>query len=1069
MRRAPASPHYSRTVIARGGQGLAQGAAARGAGAVTHSPERRAARGGRDEGGPQRTSPRGPHPAPPARSRHRRLRIIRASAALLLLLAAPAGAAAARVAPFAPPLPELAHLVPWAAAPIDKPPAEAPELPLPPAPAELPVLPPAPIVVPPVARPTAFLAPPGTLPCVGAWLGIASKALECGRARFARGEWDDAAGALDQAVRGGKERELLAEARYWLAETYDRLGRGEQADWLFRQVVQTSPRGSDWIVWSRHASGWTALRLGDFPRARDAFDALLTGPVPASLGPWARHGLALAEYALGRYDEALAGWTTLVSTGPPAALARDVTFWLGEALGRVGRGGPAADQLARFVQGGPHPLLETGWLRLGWWGLGAGRHAESVTAFRTYLAPPATPAASPVKPEQDWAEAGLALALLPEDVDAARAAARGLERRASPLALPLQLRVARVLVEAAQGSEARALIQQLLGATLAPDVRAWVLLLNGDALRRDGSRDEARTQYDLARNAAGATGWVATVRLARTNYEMREFAQAARDLAPVFAASVPADVRLTALLLAGEAAYHAGDHAAAGATFRRVLVEFPDRPQAAAARLGVAWAALRDERADEARREFLDFVQTLPADPSTPDALELAAELTLKLAADREGARRLLDRLLAEHPGHPRAEFARLNRAILQLREGDAHGAAPELAAWIARAPFPPLLGRAHLALGVARLAEGRPLEAARAFTLAQLEGVGGPAALGLGATALTQGQLDAAAGLFAQARDTGTAAVVAAAEYGLAVVAFQRGAVRDFRQPALAALAAAPTGPAAPRLLYALTGVAVEARDFKEALAFARRLLGEFPGDAAADDALERVGAAAAAAEPPAWPAVYEAYTLLRRQYPASPFVEPSRLVLAEAALETGHAAEARAELEPLLAAAPAGPEAGRGWAALGRARAATGDRPGALEAYTRALTAGATLGLEARFGFARLLVDDRHFGEARQLLEPLLGSEDPALVARGAYGIADAWQTEGDQLAAAEYFMTAAYVAPASPAGRRALLGAAWSFLALKQPDAAATVYRKLLAQADVPADLAEAARKGLRDLGR
>src|SRR3990172_7560699 len=135
------------------------------------------------------------------------------SAALLALLVASAGAAVTPVAPLDPPSPELARLVPYVAAPIEKPPAEAPELPLPAPPADLPALPPAPIVVPPEARPAAFLAPPGTLPCVGAWLGIAAKALQCGRARFARGEWDDAVGALDQAVRGGKERELLAEAR----------------------------------------------------------------------------------------------------------------------------------------------------------------------------------------------------------------------------------------------------------------------------------------------------------------------------------------------------------------------------------------------------------------------------------------------------------------------------------------------------------------------------------------------------------------------------------------------------------------------------------------------------------------------------------------------------------------------------------------------------------------------------------------------------------------------------------------------------------------------------------------
>jgi len=74
-----------------------------------------------------------------------------------------------------------------------------------------------------------------------------------------------------------------------------------------------------------------------------------------------------------------------------------------------------------------------------------------------------------------------------------------------------------------------------------------------------------------------------------------------------------------------------------------------------------------------------------------------------------------------------------------------------------------------------------------------------------------------------------------------------------------------------------------------------------------------------------------------------------------------------------------------------------------------------------------------------------------------------------EGRRGDAAEYFMTAAYVLPDSPAGRRGLLGAGASFAALKQNDAAEVVYRKLLAQTGVPAELADTARKGLKDIGR
>jgi hypothetical protein len=73
------------------------------------------------------------------------------------------------------------------------------------------------------------------------------------------------------------------------------------------------------------------------------------------------------------------------------------------------------------------------------------------------------------------------------------------------------------------------------------------------------------------------------------------------------------------------------------------------------------------------------------------------------------------------------------------------------------------------------------------------------------------------------------------------------------------------------------------------------------------------------------------------------------------------------------------------------------------------------------------------------------------------------------GDALAAAEYYLTAAYVAPASTQGRRALLAAARAFAELKQNDAAELAYKKLLAQADLPADIAAAARQGLSSLGR
>src|SRR5207244_1561945 len=81
--------------------------------------------------------------------------------------------------------------------------------------ADLPPFPPATIVAPWPSKPTAALAQPAPLACVGAFFGVAAAALECGQARIAKAEYDDAAKALEQAARSGEEKDVVLEARYW--------------------------------------------------------------------------------------------------------------------------------------------------------------------------------------------------------------------------------------------------------------------------------------------------------------------------------------------------------------------------------------------------------------------------------------------------------------------------------------------------------------------------------------------------------------------------------------------------------------------------------------------------------------------------------------------------------------------------------------------------------------------------------------------------------------------------------------------------------------------------------------
>jgi tetratricopeptide (TPR) repeat protein len=980
---------------------------------------------------------------------------VRRTVVLALAAAALLGAASPR--PLQAPPPDIARLIPFAQAPLEKPIATI-ELPLPPPPVDLPPFPPA-TAASPADRPVAFIHAPRTLPCVGAWTGIASESLECGRARFQRGDYDDAAKALESAVRPGTDRELLREARYWLGESLSRLGRTEQADWLFRQVAQDAPR-QDWGVWALHSSGWTALRLREAARARDTFASLLSGPTPSPLDAWGRHGLALALYTLGRHEEADQAWTLLESRGVPPPLARDVLFYHADALGRLGQAARAETMLRQFTQGGAHPMLPAGTLRLGWWALAAGHAPEAVAAFRAYSG----------SGESEWATAGLALAQLATgDWAAARQSVAALAARRSALAQPMLFRLARGALEPSTTTDTEAIFQELLGGTgLDPAARAWLLVVKGESRRMRGDRDDARTQFDLAQKAApGSPGArQAAVRQALVNYELREYGQAVADLTPVVNARDAGDVLLPALLLQGESAYQAGDFVLAAAAFRRVLTDFPNDAQAPLARMAVAWTHLRQGRRTDARRELVEVARAVPEHPAAADAVLLASELALE-AGDFTAGRELVERVIASYPTHPRADFARLNLGLLRLRAGDTAGAATALRDWLGRAPFPALFGRAHAGLGTALLADGKRDEALREFTLAQKDGEKTLGQLGIASVALAAGRWDDAERGFAAAREGASAEEAAQAAYGIAAVKLARGAVRDFKTPAETALATMPPGsPSAAALLHVLTAVAVEDKDWPAALGYAKRLMAQHPNDGVTPEALERVGAAAAAAS--AWPVALEATTLLRQKYPQHPFAEAAWLRLAEAQVETGRAAEARPGLEKFVAAPTNEADAARAWMALGRAREAAGDRAGALEAYGRAPT-GPGWTREALLGHARLLTQDKRWDSARAILDRLLRSSEPATVAAAAQALGDTYAGEGDALTAAEYYLTAAYVAPDTTLGRRGLLSAARVFAVAKQPEMAATAYKKLLAQADLPSDVRDTARQELAALGR
>ncbi len=986
------------------------------------------------------------------------------AAALLALL--PAAAARAEIALILPP-PDAAALVPLASPPLDKPPVPLPAVPLPPAPVGMPELPPAPMVGNLGERPVAPLAPPRFLACnpVGSLLGVASELIECGRARYQRGELDEARDVFERAVQSATDREQIREARYWLGETLLRLGKPTDVERLMLQVQRDDPRG-ELGMYATHQLGWVSLEMGKPDRALTYFDALLKSGAPPVLIPYARHGRGLALYGLKRYQEARDTWAGLLNQSAPRAVAWEGTFWLGDTLGRLGDYPGAVQRLQTFVSGGPQVLIDSGLLRLGWWSRAAGQPLDAAKAYRGMLS------AYPRSREAPWARAGLVQALLDlDDYAAARDEAKKLEQtdRSGPLVVPVRLLMSRWATEKARLDEAREINDDLLARTLDPATRSYVLTLSAETSRLNRQIDEARDRFELVRTAPGspALAAYAGLRLAQMDFDTREFARARDGARKLQAdAAAPAEIRAAASVLGGEAAYWARDYAQAVALYSGFLSSHPAQPEAPMVSLALGWAELRSGKPDAARQRWTRFAQQAQSDPRAPEALVLAAELAGR-AGDWAGAQSLLDQVVDRYPNSEYAEVATLNRAILAVRGGRAADSLPELGRLVNRGVVSPYVGRARSARGAALLATGKPADAERDFQAALGLGETGIAQVGLGSASFARGQWDAAARQFAEARDAGTGPVDVAAGYGLAAVLFNQRKIEEFKQVATP-LVAGPVDPVTtPRLIQGLAAVAVEEKRWSDARTLTLRLADQFPRFDGTQPALSQL--AAAAGRGGEWTLSRDMYAKLNERFPGSTTSAGNRLDYAEALLRTGGAAEARRALEAGNAPGAAPPPSTRAAMLLAEAQEATGDRAAALATYARVAAAGtAKEKASGLLGQGRLLAADGKWDEARGSLEQALDAGDGAVAAEAAYRLGEGYRATGKAQDAADMYMTAAYLTADSPWARRALVGAGQAFTALKQNDAAVIVYRKLLATNGVEPDLAEAARRGLRALG-
>jgi TolA-binding protein len=610
--------------------------------------------------------------------------------------------------------------------------------------------------------------------------------------------------------------------------------------------------------------------------------------------------------------------------------------------------------------------------------------------------------------------------------------------------------------------------------------------------------------------------------LATTDLAAGNFAQARSRAEAVLGASTPPGMRATALILAGDAAYGMGAYRMAADSYRQFRRKHESAPEASHAAMALGWAEVRQGRREAARRAWTQLARQLPADPRVPVALILAAELASQ-DRDTAAARKLLDRVLEGNPTGPDAEIARLNRSILSVGQGRTQEAARDLHVLVQSGRTSVAQQRQRLLAGLT--AAGGEVGLERRLTLTNL--YDGPLAAdepgrsdedGVVLAVTRPFERFAAPFLGAAAEPKATPLVL----HGLVLAAAEGNAWPEVRTLSNRLVDRFPAYPGAPALLVSVAGRAVSERRWTVARATYETLIARYQDNALTPrarvdvaEALFRTGATTEARThltrfmgnapskadgPRALFLLAEvnealdeprqalaAYERLRRDYPRAEWTAESLLPHARLLQHAiGQQRQARSLLEEIVRRTE-GEEFAEASFRLAQVLSGDGEHGRALDWYMTAaygaaegsrwhrpalLGAGGSLATlnrteEALAVYRKLLPSTplpRLPRDGRSLPVPAEAVGDPELAGEAAHQVADILSGSGRSEEALDMYLAAAYLAPESPWGRRALVGAMRSLVATGDHRSAEALYRRLLGSTTSEPELLAQARKVL-----